>query len=89
MKKIPERMCIACRKVSPKNNLIRIVKNSQGEISLDFTGKAHGRGAYLCDSLECLEKCFKQKSLNRAFEMNVPQETYEIIKGEYLAKKQS
>lgn len=88
MKKIPERMCIACRSVVPKSTLVRIVKNSDGEIFLDFTGKAAGRGAYLCDKLECIDKCIKTKALNRAFEINVDKEVYEKIRGEYVAKKQ-
>ena len=63
-KKLPVRLCIACRTQRLKRDLIRFVKNADGEISLDFTGKKPGRGAYIGDSKECIEKCIKQRMLN-------------------------
>ena len=58
-KKIPLRMCVACREGKPKKEMLRIVKNAAGEISLDFSGKVAGRGAYICNSAECAGKsCF-------------------------------
>ena len=62
-----------------KNELIRIVKNKDGEISIDRTGKANGRGAYLCDNVECLEKAKKSKGLERSFKEAVPKEVYEQL----------
>lgn len=62
--------------------MIRIVKNKEGEINIDFTGKAHGRGAYICPNLECLEKAKKKNALNKAFEMAVPDEIFEKLAGE-------
>lgn len=87
MKKEPIRMCIACRSEVPKKQMIRIVKNKEGEIFIDRTGKAQGRGAYICDNLECIEKCIKQRALNRTFSMEIDKEIYEKLKGDYLAKK--
>ena len=85
-KKQPTRTCIACRTQNDKRNLIRIVKNSD-EIKLDVSGKLNGRGAYICNSLECIEKCIKSKALNRTFQMNVNPEVYEKLKEDFLAGK--
>ncbi|WP_300280080.1 RNase P modulator RnpM [Peptacetobacter sp.] len=79
VKKIPQRKCIACQDRDSKKGLIRIVKNKEGEIFLDPTGKANGRGAYICKSSECLKKAIKSKALNRAFKMEVPDEIYERL----------
>lgn len=73
------RMCIVCRGQSYKKTLLRIVKNKDGEIFVDKTGKANGRGAYVCKNKDCFEKLCKQKSLNKAFKCNVPQEVYQKI----------
>lgn len=81
-KKIPLRMCVACREMQPKRNLIRIVKNSEGVIFLDKTFKANGRGAYLCANETCLEKCIKTKALNRAFKCEIDLSVFENIKND-------
>lgn len=81
-KKIPLRMCVACREMQPKKNLIRIVKNSEGEIFVDKTFKANGRGAYLCANLTCLEKSIKTKALNRAFKCEIDSSVFEKLKEE-------
>lgn len=73
------RMCIVCRGQSDKKDLLRIVKNKDGKIFVDETGKANGRGAYVCKDKECFEKLCKQKSLNKAFRCNVAQEVYDKI----------
>ena len=65
VKKIPMRMCTGCMEMKPKKELIRVVKNKEGEISLDLVGKKPGRGAYVCKSTDCLEKAFKTKRLSR------------------------
>lgn len=72
-------MCIVCRGQSDKKDLLRIVKNKDGKIFVDETGKANGRGAYVCKDKECFEKLCKQKSLNKAFRCNVAQEVYDKI----------
>ena len=68
-KKIPMRTCVACRTARPKRELIRIVHNKEGETFVDTTGKMNGRGAYICASVECLEKADKTKALNRALDI--------------------
>ncbi|WP_180946856.1 RNase P modulator RnpM [Peptostreptococcus faecalis] len=75
-KKIPQRKCIACQTRGDKKGLIRIVKNKEGQIFLDPSGKANGRGAYVCATKECLEKAIKTKALNRAFRVDVEDDVY-------------
>ena len=87
MKNIPQRMCIACREMKPKNEMIRVVRSLEGEISLDFTGKKNGRGAYVCDGEACIKKLQKSKLLNRTFAMQIEDSIYAGIVEAYLAKK--
>ena len=84
-KKIPTRTCIACRASKPKKELIRVVKFNE-EVKLDLTGKANGRGAYVCNDIECIKKLKKGKMLNRAFSCQVSDETYDAIMEEFLGK---
>lgn len=79
-RKIPVRMCVACREGKPKKELIRIVKSPEGEISVDTTGKASGRGAYICPSEACLTKAQKIRALERALQTSIAAETFEKIK---------
>ena len=81
MKKIPQRTCIGCREKKDKKDLIRIVKNKEGIITLDRTGKANGRGAYICDNIQCLEKAIKTKALERTFEMSISKDVYNELRG--------
>ena len=85
-KKIPMRTCIACRTEKPKKELMRIVKTKDGVFTLDRTGKVSGRGAYVCDDKACMEKVIKKKMLKHAFEVDVPDEVYEVLKGEFFGK---
>ena len=75
-KKIPMRQCLGCREMKPKKELIRVVRTPEGEISLDFRGKANGRGAYVCPDPACLKKAIRAKALERAFETSIPEEIY-------------
>jgi len=79
MKKVPLRKCIGCNTSKPKKELIRIVKNSDG-VSVDKTSKLNGRGAYICDNLECFDKMVKIRSLEREFEQKIEQDVYDNIK---------
>jgi len=79
-KKIPQRRCVGCRDMKDKFLLIRIVANANGDIMPDTTGKAHGRGAYLCKNNECLEKAQKSKGLERSLKRAIPQEMYATLK---------
>ena len=76
-KKIPMRQCVGCREMKPKKELIRVVRSPEGAISLDFRGKAPGRGAYVCPDPACLKRAIKSKALERAFETQIPQEIYD------------
>ncbi len=84
-RKIPLRTCIACKTQKDKRELIRIVKCNE-EIKLDRTGKANGRGAYICDCESCAKKLKKYKLLNKAFSMQVSDDVYDKIMEEFLGK---
>lgn len=81
-RKIPLRKCTGCQEMKNKKELIRIVKNDENEFSVDFTGKKPGRGAYICASMDCLQKACKNKGLERSFKMAVPKEVYEQLREE-------
>ena len=81
MKKVPLRTCMGCNSKKAKNELIRIVKNKEDVISIDKTGKLEGRGAYICNSVDCLEKVIKSKKLERALEKEISKEIYENLRG--------
>ena len=86
MKKLPQRTCMGCNSKKDKKDLIRIVKNKEGVISIDKTGKANGRGAYICNELECLEKAMKSKRLEKVFETKISEEIYENLRGVIVDK---
>ncbi len=81
-KKIPMRMCIGCREMKPKRELIRIVKTPEGEIKLDLTGKLNGRGAYVCRSSQCLNKIQKANGLSHTFSMKTDADIYDRLRKE-------
>ena len=83
MKKQPQRTCMGCNTQKDKQ-LIRIVKNKEGIISVDKTGKQEGRGAYLCDDIQCLEKVIKSKRLEKRLETKISEEIYEELRGVIL-----
>ena len=78
-KNIPMRMCIACREMKPKSEMTRVVKSADGEIRLDVTSKAPGRGAYICGGEECLKKLQTKKLLNKAFSADVSADVYQGV----------
>lgn len=79
VKKIPLRRCVGCNESKPKKELVRIVKSKEGDIKVDLTGKANGRGAYICRNSECLKKARKNKRVERALETQIPDEVYERL----------
>mgnify|MGYP002623748040 CR=1 FL=1 len=83
-KKTPLRKCVGCGEIIPKKQMIRIVKNKEGEIKTDFTGKENGRGAYLHLSEECFDKAIKSKGLERSFKMSINTDVYDRIKKELM-----
>lgn len=86
MKKVVQRMCMGCNTKKEKSNLIRIVMNKEGVISIDKTGKLSGRGAYICDNIDCLEKVIKTKRLERVFETKIDEEIYKNLRGVIIDK---
>lgn len=81
-KKIPLRMCSGCGEHLPKKELVRVVRNAEGDISVDLTGKKPGRGAYICKNVECLRKARKAKRLERSFACMIPTEVYDRLEKE-------
>ncbi len=86
-KKMPLRMCIACRELKEKRQMLRVVKNTEGKIFIDFSSKASGRGAYICDNPDCIKKLRKQKLLNKVFSSAVDDAVYAAIEEEYFGKR--
>ena len=80
MKKVPMRMCVACREMKPKKELIRVVRTPEGEIVADLTGRKNGRGAYLCRSEACLAKALKTRALDRALEQPLSEAAAEYLR---------
>ena len=78
-KKIPMRQCVGCREMKAKKELVRVVRSPEGEISLDFRGKAPGRGAYVCPLAECLRRAIKSRALERGLDCQIPQEIYDQL----------
>ena len=84
-KKIPQRQCMGCRERKEKKAMIRVVRCTDGSVSLDFSGNLNGRGAYVCPDLECLKKAQKSKALERSLEVAIPQEVYDRLEKEMEA----
>jgi len=81
-RKTPMRMCVGCRVMKPKKELLRVVRSPEGVIAFDRVGKAPGRGAYVCVSEECLTRAIKSKALDRQLEAKVEPEVFEILKSQ-------
>ena len=86
-KKIPVRMCVACREMKPKKEMLRVVRPKEGDVFIDLTGKAAGRGAYVCNDPACIRKLKKGRLLNKVFSAEIHAEVYEKIEEDFLAKK--
>ena len=80
MKRLPQRTCIGCKQKKDKKDLIRIVKNKNGEINVDSKGKLDGRGTYICKNEECLNKAIKNKRMSKIFEMEIDESIYENLR---------
>ena len=86
MKNKPQRTCMGCLKKKDKNDLIRIVKNKQEEVFIDKTGKAEGRGIYICNDANCLEKLIKNKKLEKVLHLDISEDIYENLRGVIVDK---
>lgn len=89
MKKAFQRRCMACNTKKNKYDLIRIVKNKKGKILVDKTGKLNGRGAYICNNIECLEKVIKTNRISRVLKSDTDQKIYENIRGVIIGNEQN
>jgi len=83
-KKIPMRMCVSCREMRPKKELTRVVRTPDGAVVIDPTGRANGRGAYLCLKTACLDKAVKSRALERTLETKIESEVYETLRKDCL-----
>ena len=81
-KKTPERRCVGCQGTFPKKDLLRVLRSPEGEISIDFTGKKSGRGAYLCKNEACFKKARKSGIIRRALECEISEEIYDELEKE-------
>ena len=81
-KKIPQQQCMCCRERKNKRDMLRGVRGVNGEVSLDFSGKLSGRGAYVCPNPECLKKARKSRALERCLEVAIPEEVYDRMEKE-------
>lgn len=86
MKQMPQRTCVGCMQKKDKKDLIRIVKNKENQIFIDKTGKKEGRGIYICEKQECLEKAIKTKKIEKTFETSISEEIYNDLRGVILGK---
>ena len=86
MKKQPQRTCMGCNEKKDKCEFIRIVKNKDNEINIDKTGKMSGRGAYICDNINCLDKVIKTKRVERVLDIKISEEIYKDLRGVILGK---
>ncbi len=84
-KKIPMRQCLGCNEHQPKQQLLRVVRSPEGEVSLDFRGKKSGRGAYICKDVKCLRRARKNRRLEKNLECEIPEAVYDAMEAELEA----
>lgn len=82
VKKVPMRQCLGCKQLRPKKELIRVVRNSEGEVSIDLVGKKPGKGAYICRSVDCFRLARKSKSFERSLSCSIPSEVFDLMEEE-------
>ena len=84
-KKMPERKCVGCGVSKEKKSLIRVVRDPEGNVFFDATGKKSGRGAYLCHSVTCFKKAIKSNRLERNLDCAIPKDVLEKLEGEFIS----
>ena len=87
VKKIPLRKCLGCMCSFPKKELVRVVRTPENQVIIDLSGKANGRGAYICKSKDCLKKAIKSKRLDASLECKIPEEIYPALEEELKGEK--
>lgn len=85
VKKIPMRQCTGCREMKNKRDMIRVIRSSDGVISIDATGRKNGRGAYICRNMECFRLAVKNRGLERSLKTEIPASVYEMLEKEMAA----
>ena len=80
---VPQRMCVSCRRLFEKRDLLRVVRTPEGEVLFDPTGKASGRGAYLCKDPDCLKRAVKTRVFNKVFKTEISDEAYKRLAEQY------
>ena len=85
LKKIPLRKCIGCNEMKPKKELLRILKTPENDIVLDVTGRQNGRGAYLCNNVECFRRAATSRGLERSLQTAIPAKISEELEKELIA----
>ena len=88
-RKIPMRMCVGCREMKEKKSLVRVVRLADGGAAIDLTGKAPGRGAYVCPDRECLKKAIRSKALERALETKIEESVFEQLSAQLPEETQA
>lgn len=83
-KKLPERMCLGCQQLHIKRELIRVVRSPEGEFSIDLTGKKSGRGAYICNNVECFDKAVKERRFEKSFKSAIDNKIYEELRAGFF-----
>ena len=83
VRKIPQRLCLGCQTVHPKKELVRIVRSPEGDFSVDRTGKKAGRGAYVCDRIECFDAAVKARRFQKSFQGEVSAEVLKTLRLEF------
>ena len=84
-RKIPERQCLGCGEHHPKAELLRVVRDPEGNVALDFTGKKSGRGAYICRDVKCLRRARKSRRIDKNLDCSIPDEIYDRMEQELQA----
>ena len=84
-KKLPQRQCIGCGEMKNKRDMIRVIRSSDGAISIDATGRKNGRGAYICRNMECFRLAVKNRGLERSLKTEIPASVYEMLEKEMAA----
>ncbi|WP_167956754.1 RNase P modulator RnpM [Anaerosporobacter faecicola] len=84
VKKVPQRQCVGCGEMKSKKEMLRVIKTPEDEIVIDATGKKNGRGAYLCNCMDCFSKAVKSKGLERSLKVSIPKEVYEQLEKELI-----
>ncbi len=83
-RKTPMRMCVGCREMKPKMELLKVVKPKEGDAHIDRVGKAPGRGAYVCPNIECLKKAQKTRALERALDAKIEESVFQALEADIL-----